>query len=233
MLVLGLDTSSSAASVAIGNEEKLLGEIIIDHTKTHSQKLMPIINQLLQNLDLDIKDIELIGISNGPGSFTGVRIGVSAAKGLAQPYDIPMVQVSTLYSMGYNLFEIPGYICPIFDARRNQVYTMVLKWNNGKLETVFSEEAIVMEELIEKLKTLEDRITFLGDGVFRHKEFIKEKLGSSAKFANSIDNMQKASSIIMASLSENPANYLKYSDIDANYLRKSEAERNYEKKQAK
>ena len=158
MLVLGLDTSSSSASVAVGSEEKLLGEIRIDHTKTHSQKLMPIINQLLENLDMDIKDIDLISVSVGPGSFTGVRIGVSAAKGLAQPYDIPMVSISTLYSMGYNLIDISGYICPIFDARRNQVYTSVLKWIDGKLEIVFPEQVIVMDEFIKKLKSLVCRI---------------------------------------------------------------------------
>ena len=122
MRILALDTSSLVASAAILEDDKLLGEMTINHPKTHSQKLMPIIEALCTSLGLKIKDMDLIAVAGGPGSFTGVRIGLSAAKAFAQPFDIPVVMVSSLKGLAYNLPGFDGIICPILDARRGEVY---------------------------------------------------------------------------------------------------------------
>ena len=183
MLVLGIETCSTVASVALMDDKQLLGEIIVNSTKTHSQKLMPIIDQLLKSCDVKVKDLELIGVSCGPGSFTGVRIGLSTAKGLAHPFNIPMVEVSSLEALGYNMTFGQGLICPIFDARRNQVYARVMKWDNDKLMTVIEDENCSVEDLVEQLKAYTEPVLFTGDGVLAFESYLKEALGARAIMA--------------------------------------------------
>lgn len=231
MLVLGIDTSSTAASVALVDDEQLIGEVVVNSTKTHSQKLMPIIDQLLKNCDVKIKDVDLIGISTGPGSFTGIRIGLSTAKGLSHPFDIPLVEVSSLEGMGYNLVMTEGLVCPIFDARRNQVYTRVLKWDNNVLETVMEDENCLIDDLVVQLKKYEEPVVFLGDGVLKFEGFLKESLGERAIMAPQNARMPRGSSIAQAAYNASKSSYKKYGEVKANYLRKSEAERTYEEKQ--
>ncbi len=231
MLVLGIDTSSTAASVALLNEEQLLGEVVVNSTQTHSQKLMPIIDQLLKNCGVTVKDIDLIGIASGPGSFTGVRIGISTAKGLAHPFDIPLVEVSSLEALAYNLVNNNGLVCPIFDARRDQVYTRVMRWNKGVLETVIDDENCLIGDLLDQLKELDEPVTFLGDGVLKFDERIAETLGSKAMMAPPNCRMPRGSSVAGAALVAPKSSYKKYDAVQANYLRKTEAERTYEEKQ--
>ena len=130
MKILSVDTSSNVASVAITDDEKLICEITVNTKKTHSQTIMPMIDSALKQSELEISDIDLIASANGPGSFTGLRIGVSAVKGLAHAAKIPVVGVSILEAMAYNLPFCEYVISPIMDARRQQVYNAVYEWKN-------------------------------------------------------------------------------------------------------
>jgi len=233
MLVLGIDTASTSASVALLDDGQLLGEVVVNSTKTHSQKLMPIIDQLLKNSDVTVKDLDLIGIANGPGSFTGVRIGVSTAKGLAHPFNIPLVEVSSLEALGYNMVNADGLVCPIFDARRDLVYTRVMKWENGLLETIIDDENCLVSTLVDQLKKFNQPVTFLGDGVLKFKDYLREQLGDLAQMAPQNIRMSKGSSTAQAAYNAPELTYKKYDEIKANYLRKTEAERTYEEKQLK
>ncbi len=161
MNMLAIDTSSLVATVAVMNEEKLLGEYTINSPMTHSQKLMPIIEELLSTLDLSMEDIDHIAASRGPGSFTGVRIGIATVKGLAHARNIPIIGVSSLEGLAYNIPYGEELICPIMDARRNQVYTGVYKWVDYELKEIVKEAPLSIDELMDELKKREEKVIFL------------------------------------------------------------------------
>lgn len=233
MNILAIDTSSLVATIAIINEENLLGEYTINTPMTHSQKLMPIIDELMSNLDMSMKDIDLIAVSRGPGSFTGIRIGVATAKGLAHPTNIPVIGISSLEGLANNITYSKDLICPIMDARRNQVYTGVYKWEDYALKNVVEETPLTIDELMEILLQKKEKVVFLGDGLNRYKKDIEKTLGYRAVFAPKYVSMQRASSIGQLALNKikNEDNVLQnYLDISPVYLRKSEAERQYEEK---
>lgn len=233
MKMLAIDTSSLVATVAVMSGEKLLGEYTINSPMTHSQKLMPIIEELLSTLDLSMEDIDIIGVSRGPGSFTGIRIGISTAKGLAHPRNIPIMGVSSLEAMSYNLLYCSHIICPIMDARRNQVYTGIYKWVDHKLETILYEAPLSITELMDNLKKSEEKVIFLGDGVEKYKDEIIDALGDRVVFAPKYINMQRASSVAQLAFDKMFKEELKpksYHDITPVYLRKSEAERQYQER---
>jgi len=234
MRILAIDTSSLVASAAILEDDQLLGEMIINHPKTHSQKLMPIIQALLESLGLKVTDMDMIAVAGGPGSFTGVRIGLSAAKAMAQPFDIPVVMISSLEGLAYNLPGYDGVICPILDARRGEVYTAAYRWQSETLVTVLEDQPLPLVELLEKFKAGHAaRIVFLGDAAEKFKETIFEILGAKAVIAPPSHSMQKASSVAMAALRNHQADAVKYDEVKANYLRRSEAEVTWEKKHGK
>lgn len=233
MNILAIDTSSLVATVAVMNEEKLLGEYTINSPMTHSQKLMPIIDEMLSNLELSMEDVDMIAVSRGPGSFTGVRIGISTVKGLAHPRNIPIIGVSSLEGLAYNLSYGEELICPIMDARRNQVYTGVYKWVDYKLTTLLDEAPLSIDQLMDELKKRKEKTIFLGDGLIRYKDDIISSLGDKALFAPRFLNMQRASSIAQLAFDKidgegvDPESYYNITPV---YLRKSEAERQYEEK---
>lgn len=233
MNILAVDTSSLVATVAVMNEEKLLGEYTINSAMTHSQKLMPIIEKLLSTIDLSMEDIDIIAVSRGPGSFTGIRIGISTVKGLAHPGNIPLIGVSSLEGLAYNILYSKELVCPIMDARRNQVYTGVYKWIDYKLQTIVDEAPLSIRELMDKLREREEKVIFLGDGLNRYRDEIINTLGNKALFAPKSANMQRASSIAQLAFDKihkegvKPESYLNIAPV---YLRKSEAERQYEEK---
>lgn len=231
--MLAVDTSSLVATVAVMSDEKLLGEYTINSPMTHSQKLMPIIDELLSTLDLSMEDIDLIAVARGPGSFTGIRIGIATVKGLAHPRNLPIMGVSSLEGLAYNILYCSDIICPIMDARRNQVYTGAYKWVDHKLETIIDEAPLSINELMDQLKERDEKVIFLGDGVSKYKDEIVGTLGDKAVFAPKYVNMQSASSIAQLSFNKINEGELKpqtYHDITPVYLRKSEAERQYEER---
>ncbi|GKT34041.1 tRNA threonylcarbamoyl adenosine modification protein TsaB like protein, partial [Aduncisulcus paluster] len=170
MRILAIDTSSQVASAAIIEEDKLLGEMTINHPRTHSQKLMPIIQTLCESLELKISDMDMIAVAGGPGSFTGVRIGLSAAKALAHPFNLPVVMISSLRGLAYNLPGFDGIVCPVLDARRGEVYTAAFRWQGESLITVIEDQPLPLETLLDKFKDGHaQRIVFLGDAAEKFK----------------------------------------------------------------
>ena len=152
MKLLALDSSSIVATVAVVDQDKVIGEMIINHKKNHSQKLMPLLRQLLDEVEIKFKDIDAFGVSIGPGSFTGIRIGLSAMKALAHIDNKPLIGVSTLEGLAFNLPNSKGIICPILDAQREQIYTGLYKWEDNQMFSIVEDQAISAMEWIEVLK---------------------------------------------------------------------------------
>lgn len=228
MNILAVDTSANVASAALVCDGVLMAESMLNNKKTHSEKLMPMIDAILTNSGKDISEIDLFAVANGPGSFTGLRIGVSAVKGLAHAVGKPIVGISTLEGLAYNLFETDGLISPIMDARRSQVYNAVYKWENGDFKEVIAPRAVSLEECIGGFEN-EPKVYFLGDGVPVYREKIEKSMGERAVFvpANSLN--QRASSL--AVLAEKRADKaVDYNTLMPFYLRKPQAEREYEEK---
>lgn len=231
MKILSVDTSSNVASVAICDDEKLICEITVNNKKTHSQTLMPMIDSALKQSDLEISDIELIASANGPGSFTGLRIGVSAVKGLAHAKNIPVVGVSILKAMAYNLPFCEYVISPIMDARRNQVYNAVYEWQYGELLEIQAPRALSIDELIDELMKLDKKVVFLGDGVDVHKAYIKEKMADKALFAPVSAKEQRASGLaVVAKKIFDEGKAISCYELAPIYLRKPQAERELEER---
>jgi tRNA threonylcarbamoyladenosine biosynthesis protein TsaB len=216
--------------VSVVDEDKVLGEIIYNLNKQHSAILIPMIDRLLSSLDIDIKDVDGIACASGPGSFTGLRIGAATAKGLCHGAGKPLVGIPTLDGLAYNMSCARGIICPIIDALRNNVYTALYRWEEGAVRKLEGYMALSIDELTEKIKSYGDDAVFHGDGVFVHKEKIREELNGRALFAPPNLIMQRASSIACLALKRLEAgdtdNYLDFTPF---YLRKSQAEREYEK----
>lgn len=234
MKVLALDTSSMVASVAVMDDEKLIGEYIINHERTHSQKLMPMIDELLRSCGLTMEAIDLVAVAEGPGSFTGLRIGVATAKGLAHAMDIPVVGVSTLDALAFNLPFCQGLICPLLDARRNQVYTALYQWNGGDLHRIEAPMAVALEEFIEKLLERPEKVVFVGDGVEKYRKILWDQLGERVVLPPSTVKMPRASSVAQLALQKAQAGEVEsFYALVPDYLRKSEAERQYEEKRKK
>ena len=228
MKILSVDTSSIVATAAIVEDEKLVAEYVLNNKLTHSQTLMPIVDEIIKSSNTDIKDIDLFAVANGPGSFTGLRIGVACVKGFAHAMDKPVVGVSTLLGLSYNLSFSDGIVCPIMDARRGEVYNALYKFNDGEHECLRKDRAVSMEYLIYELteEFRDEKIIFLGDGVAVHGEKIKEMLGERAFFAPPSLNMQRASSLaVCAKKMYDKGEVTTCYDIKCEYLRKSQAER--------
>ena len=164
MLILAFETSAKAASVALMDEKKLLGESYQNTGLTHSQTLMVMAEDLLKQCGKTVADVTAVAVAQGPGSFTGVRIGVAAAKGFAWGGQLPCYGVSTLEAMAESLGIYQGYVCPVMDARRSQVYNALFYVNQGQLQRVKEDRAIALSELKEELQTLDGPVFLVGDG---------------------------------------------------------------------
>ena len=200
MKILGIDASGNVASIAILEDDVLIGEYTINYKKTHSQTLLPMLDQLAKAVELDMSSVDAIAVSAGPGSFTGLRIGSATAKGLAMALEKPIVEVSTLEGMAYQCVGVPGLVCPIMDARRSQTYTAAYDMSSGEASEVIAPMAVAIEELIEALNEKGERVTFLGDGVPVFKEVIEKTLKVSYTFAPAHRRQQSAAAVAMAAV---------------------------------
>lgn len=226
MKILGIDSSGLVASVAIIEDNQLLAEYTINHKKTHSQTLLPMLDEIVRMIELDLNTIDVIAVAAGPGSFTGLRIGSSTAKGLGQALDKPLVHVGTVDAMAYNLAGHQGLVCPIMDARRNQTYTGVYRFVGFDCETVLEQCALGIEELIEFLNTQQESVTFLGDGVEVFREILEEKLLQLPRFAPAHLNKQHAGAVAyLGHLRYLAGEFETASEHRPDYLRLSQAER--------
>ncbi|KNZ40536.1 tRNA (adenosine(37)-N6)-threonylcarbamoyltransferase complex dimerization subunit type 1 TsaB [Acetobacterium bakii] len=227
MNILTIDTSTIVASAAILNEDKLIGEVVINHQKKHSEKMMVAIDHLLSDGGLSIKDIDVFGVVVGPGSFTGLRIGMATIKGFAQALNKPVVGVSTLESLAMNIPCSSGTICPVLDAQRNQTYTGIFHFEQGQLVRDIPDAVMEIDDLIEKLQTVTGDIFFLGDGLPRFSEALLAACPRGKRVPNYL-NMNRASSaaalVLERALKGEVSNYL---DIEPVYIRPSYAEEHH------
>ncbi|MCK4648284.1 tRNA (adenosine(37)-N6)-threonylcarbamoyltransferase complex dimerization subunit type 1 TsaB [bacterium] len=195
MRILGIETSTMTGSVALMDEERLIAEYTLNLKGTHTSRLMPTIDRVLKDASFAIKDLDGIAVSLGPGSFTGLRIGIATAKGLAQGLNIPVVGIPTLDGLAFQLFNGKDLVCPILDARKGEVYYALYK--NGKRVTKYM--ACKPDRLLEKLGSrIQDpvsRIVFLGDGVEVYGDLIKRRLGRKAALAPKTRRLPSAASI--------------------------------------
>lgn len=228
MLVLSVDSSSSTATCALVKDDEILGEINLNNKKQHSVILMNLIDTLLKEYDIEINSLDGFVISRGPGSFTGLRIGMATLKGLAFGSNKPLTSVSTLDALAYNVVSFNGIICPIMDALRENVYTCFYKAENNSLVPLIEENCLSINELVDILKEKNLPIIFVGDGVSKHKEYLKESL-PNCFFAANHSNFPKASSVGELGIKKIIDGVVEdLNSINPIYLRKSQAEREYE-----
>ena len=195
MKILALDSSGIVASVAVIEDDILLAEYTVNYKKTHSQTLLPMLDEVVKMTELDLETIDAIAVAAGPGSFTGLRIGSATAKGLGLALKKPLIAVPTVDALAYNLYDVSGLICPIMDARRKQVYTGIYRFEEHKLVAVKQQWASPMTELIEELNKLGESVTFLGDGVPVFRSMIEGKLQVPYSFAPAHVNKQRAAAV--------------------------------------
>lgn len=222
MNILCIDTSSVYASCALLKDEQIISEKAILSGLVHSKSIMPLVEQVLDGANMDIEEIDIFSCVAGPGSFTGVRIGVCAIKGLAQAMNKPCYNVNTLDCLKEN---VPYFktVCPILDARRGQVYSAV--YEDGVM--IRAHDVCLLEDVLDFVKN--KKTLFLGDGVKVFKEKIISVLGENAIFASPQHNFLRAASGAYLTLQAYKENKLiTYNQLDAIYLRKPQAEREYE-----
>lgn len=195
MKILGLDSSGIVASVAIVEDDVLIAEYTVNYKKTHSQTLLPMLDEIAKMTEFDLNSIDAIAVAAGPGSFTGLRIGSATAKGLGLALKKPLIAIPTVEGLAYNLYDISGLICPIMDARRKQVYTGIYRFTDHQLKVVEDQMAVPMETVIEKLNQYGEAVTFLGDGVPVFHELIAEKMTVPYSFAPAHVNKQRAAAV--------------------------------------
>lgn len=189
MKVLAIDTSNSILGVALIDEDQVVGEYITNVKKNHSVRVMPAIETLLKDCETQPKDIDKIVVAKGPGSYTGIRIGVTIAKTLAWTLNIPLAAVSSLEALAANGRYFNGVISPLFDARRGQIYTGLYEYDQEQLTAVFKDCNILSTEWALRLKELNRPVLFVGQDTKIHREIISNLLGDLAFFApNSLFN---------------------------------------------
>lgn len=233
MNILGIESSSLVASVALITDQMLIAEYTVNFKKTHSQTLLPMLDEIVSMVEFDLETVDAIAVSAGPGSFTGLRIGSATGKGLGLALHKPLVSVPTTDAMAYNLYGYSGLVCPIMDARRNQVYTGI--YNNKSGFSVEKEScAMDISDLIRELNETGEKIIFLGDGVPVYKEQIKKEMAVPYSFAPAHLNRQKASSVAaLGSLYYVEGKTVSAADHGPDYLRKPQAEREREEQALK
>ncbi|MCR5675717.1 MAG: tRNA (adenosine(37)-N6)-threonylcarbamoyltransferase complex dimerization subunit type 1 TsaB [Lachnospiraceae bacterium] len=236
MKILAIDTSGLVCAAAVTDNGQLLAEYRTQLKKTHSQMLLPMLDALRQAIDLDLSTIDCIAVAEGPGSFTGLRIGAATAKGLAFALGIPVVPVPTLDAMAWQLLGEPGTVCPMMDARRGQVYTGLYRFGDTPrtMETLFAPAAVSAEEIAERVNAIGEPAVFLGDGEPVYRETLARVCTVPYRVAPSWKNRQSAA--VLADLADVLAGAGGMVDADTFapvYLRASQAEREAAEKAAR
>ena len=230
MKILALDTSSNVATAAILEDATVIAEYSCNKGKTHSQRLMPMIQSLLEAVGMKASDMDAFAASIGPGSFTGLRIGVTTVKAMAFAAGKPVISVYTLDALAYNLAETKAIICPVIDARNNQVFTAAYNFSGDKLDRLTEYLGIHINELADILSAMEGDIVFLGDAAKGHLEYFRERLGERVRIAPPHLTLSRASSVaVLAQRAFNEGQLQSCYDMKPFYLRKSQAEREKER----
>ncbi len=237
MKILALDSSGLVASVAIVENDNIVAEYTVNHKKTHSQTLLPMLDEVKKMTELDLHTVDAIAVAAGPGSFTGLRIGSATAKGLGLALDLPIIPVPTVDALAYNLYGNDKLVCPIMDARRNQVYTGLYEFVKGQALDASYEMRIVEKQCATAITTIVDIINsvcskndkdviFLGDGVDVYRDKIAELIKVRYSFAPPCANRQRAACVATLGMElYKKGIYESAADHAPNYLRLSQAER--------
>lgn len=194
MNILGIESSSLVASVALLSDDILTAEYTVNFKKTHSQTLLPMLDEIVTMTGVSLDNVDAIAVSAGPGSFTGLRIGSATGKGLGLALKKPLISVPTIDAMAYEFYGCASIICPIMDARRNQVYTGI--YDNRKGFSIVKEScAMDIRDLIEELNSMGERVIFSGDGIPAYKESIEEFMRVPFEFAPAHLSRQRAGAV--------------------------------------
>lgn len=233
MKIIAIDSSGLVASVAVVEDQMLIGEYNIQYKKTHSQTLLPMLDELKRMIDLDLDTVDAIALAAGPGSFTGLRIGSATAKGLGLAMKKPLIEIPTLDGLACNLYGTDKLVCPIMDARRNQVYTGVYEFMKQegmpisyRLNTLVKQCAISIEEIAQVCNEFGREVIFLGDGVPVFEAKLEELMKVPYGFAPAHMNRQRAAAFaILADSYYKEGKMVDAKDHAPDYLRLSQAER--------
>ena len=241
MKILGIDSSGMVASVAIVQDDVIIAEYTMNHKKTHSETLLPMIDEIVKTSETKLEELDASAIAAGPGSFTGLRIGAATAKGLAMAVDKPIIPIKTCEGLAFNMWGAEGLVCPIIDARRNQVYTGLYRVK-GNVEVILEQQPMDIHELIEYINDYSKQreaseggpaegVTFLGDGVAIYQDVIWKEIDIPCQMAPAIMNRQRGASIASyGELLYKEGATINADDFAPEYLRKSQAERVRESK---
>ncbi|SEU04809.1 tRNA threonylcarbamoyladenosine biosynthesis protein TsaB [Salinibacillus kushneri] len=232
MKVLAIDTSNQVMSVAIMDNQRLIAEITTNVKRNHSVRLMPAIHQAMEEAKMKPAELDQIVVAHGPGSFTGVRIGVTTAKTMAYSLHIPIIAVSSLEMAAFNGLYFDGKICSFFDARRGRVYAGLYKRENKALTSVKDEENVLFTEWLEDLKNQDEKVLFISNDLETHKEKIKEILGEQAEFPPAFLAVPRASALAQIAQTKSETeihtltpNYLRLAEAEAKWLEKNQEQR--------
>ena len=229
MIILSIDSSTPVAGIAVSDGRKLLGEVMINTKNTHSEKLMPMVAQILDDLQMTIPQVDAVAVTCGPGSFTGLRIGMATAKGIVQGGEKKLIAIPTLDCLAQNLIHYPGIICPIMNAQKKQVYTAIYRSGIEKIERLSDYQAIEADKLAKQLVALGEPVWFVGDGVEAFAEVFASRLGEQCHFADGNMVLPRAGALAM--LAADRAEQNQFDDLyqaELIYIRKSEAEVQWE-----
>ncbi|WP_077324403.1 tRNA (adenosine(37)-N6)-threonylcarbamoyltransferase complex dimerization subunit type 1 TsaB [Virgibacillus siamensis] len=233
MNVLAIDTSNQILGIALLKDGQLLGEIVTNIKKNHSVRLMPAINQLMQEVNMKPDQLDKIVTAKGPGSYTGVRIGLTTAKSMAWALNIPVVGVSSLEVLAYQGRFSDTFICPFFDARRGLVYTGLYAWKNKKITPVQEEQNILMEDWLQQLPNAD--IMFLSQDIQLHEEKIIKHLGDRALIPDGASHLPNPVHLAFAGLDKQPEethalvpNYIRLAEAEANWLKARKGKQEYD-----
>lgn len=226
MVTLAVDTATLCASGAIAENGKILVELNLQYGKTHSEKIVPMIKTMLDMTGMDAADIDLYAASVGPGSFTGLRIGVVTVKGFAYAHKKPVCGIMTLDALAYSMPDFKGIISPMLDARNNQVFTALYRKENDRLEKILPETGIHIDEWADKLDSFNEDVLILGDAVSLHFGRLKSRLNEKViRASNELSYTRAAAVALLAEKAYGNGQYESAFDLKPMYLRKSQAER--------
>ncbi len=226
MLVFGIDTCCMAATAALMNDDIMVAQTVVNQNKTHSQIMMPQIEQMFKAAEVDPMLVDAYAAAVGPGSFTGVRIGVATAKAMAQGAGKPCIAVSTLEALAYSSKYFDGVIAPILDARRDQVYNALFSGGRDGLERLCPDRALSLDELLEEIKKTDKKALFMGDATLVFRDRIEAVLGDKAVFAPKVVNLNLAGAVAEIGIEKLKAgDTVEYGKLVPEYVRLSQAER--------
>lgn len=226
MIILAIDTSSTTVSACLITEDKILSEIYLNQKNNHSETIMPIIDNLLKMCDMQLDDVDYLACSNGPGSFTGLRVGISTIKGIAFALNKKIIAISTLEVLAYNIFSTNNVVVPMIDAKSNSIFTGVYK--NGK--SILADNIMSIEEILKYIKDSGENPIFLGDGAIKYKNVISENF-SDKNIAPINLIMPKSSSIGELAINRiREQNLVDCRNLEINYIKKPQAQIELEEK---